>query len=56
VQQDLKKGHQKGIKKIWVIHDDDAYQYLFDFVKQMNGHVLKQKKFHRGIILLYQIP
>jgi hypothetical protein len=56
VQQDLKKLHEKGIKKIWVIHDDDAYQYLFDFVKQMNGQVLKQKKFHRGIILLYQIP
>jgi hypothetical protein len=56
VQQDLKKLHEKGIKKIWVIHDDDAYQYLFDFAKQMNGQILKQKKFHRGIILLYQIP
>lgn len=56
VQQDLKKLHEKGIKKIWVIHDDPVYQYLFDFIKQMNGQVLKQKKFHRGIILLYQIP
>jgi Dolichyl-phosphate-mannose-protein mannosyltransferase len=56
VQQDLKKLHEKGIKKVWVIHDNDAYQYLFDFVKQMNGQILKQKKFHRGIILLYKIP
>jgi hypothetical protein len=55
VQQDLKKLQETGIKKIWIIHDD-GYQYLFDFVKQMNGQVLKQKKFHRGIILLYQIP
>ncbi len=55
VQQDLKKLHEKGIKKIWIIQDD-AYEYLFDFVQQMNGQILKQKKFHRGIILLYQIP
>jgi Dolichyl-phosphate-mannose-protein mannosyltransferase len=54
--EDLKKLHEKGIKRIWVIHDDHVYQYLFDFVKQMNGRVLKQKTFHRGIIMLYEIP
>jgi hypothetical protein len=56
VQQDLQKLHEKGIHKVWVIYAEGSYQYLFDFVKQRNGKVLKQKKFHRGIILLYQTP
>jgi Dolichyl-phosphate-mannose-protein mannosyltransferase len=55
VQEDLKKLHEKGIKKIWIIQDND-YNYLLDFIQQRNGTILKQKKFHRGIILLYQTP
>ena len=55
VEQGIKAIHKQGTKKIWIVYDMPDFSPMMDIIKKLNGQILKQHEFHRGVVVLYEI-